>query len=110
MNDPDTLAAAQDDDHRESPDTTGAAAPTTAEPIRTPPHTAGTCRPSRPAPARSGALRHVLRRPVAAALLVCGLLHLPGDVSALPSQAPTALAPPPRRRAVPGARRAAGGP
>ncbi|MCX4625941.1 hypothetical protein [Streptomyces sp. NBC_01443] len=44
-------------------------------------------------PTRSGALRHVLRWPVAAALLVCGVLHLPGDLTALPSQAPTALPP-----------------
>ncbi|KJY45736.1 hypothetical protein VR46_13125 [Streptomyces sp. NRRL S-444] len=43
--------------------------------------------------AGSGALRHVLRRPVAAALLLCGVLHLPGDLTALPSQTPTALLP-----------------
>lgn len=43
--------------------------------------------------ARSGALRHVLRWPVVAALLVCGVLHLPSDVSALPSQPPIAFLP-----------------
>lgn len=43
-----------------------------------------------PAPARSGppVLRHVLRWPVAIALLVSGALHLPKDMAALPSAAP----------------------
>ncbi|MFE2548304.1 hypothetical protein ACFXGI_07100 [Streptomyces sp. NPDC059355] len=45
------------------------------------------------APAPSGPLRHRLRRPVAAALLVCGVLHLPGDVTALSSETPTAFLP-----------------
>ncbi|MFF3651575.1 hypothetical protein ACFYXV_23425 [Streptomyces sp. NPDC002181] len=44
------------------------------------------------APAPSGPLRHLLRWPVAAALLLCGALHLPSDVTALSSQTPTAIA------------------
>ncbi|GHE28155.1 hypothetical protein CP980_03390 [Streptomyces vinaceus] len=44
------------------------------------------------APAPSGPLRHLLRWPVAAALLLCGALHLPSDVTALSSQPPTAIA------------------
>ncbi|MFK0233936.1 hypothetical protein [Streptomyces vinaceus] len=44
------------------------------------------------APAPSGPLRHLLRWPVAAALLLCGALHLPSDVTALSSQPPTAVA------------------
>ncbi|MGW6411508.1 hypothetical protein ACWF95_30550 [Streptomyces vinaceus] len=43
------------------------------------------------APAPSGPLRHLLRWPVAAALLLCGALHLPSDVTALSSQPPTAI-------------------
>ncbi|MER7467953.1 hypothetical protein [Streptomyces sp. NPDC097981] len=45
------------------------------------------------APGRTGALRRTVRRPVVAALLVCGVLHLPGDVTALPSQTPLAFLP-----------------
>ncbi|MER6777963.1 MULTISPECIES: hypothetical protein [unclassified Streptomyces] len=45
------------------------------------------------APAPSGPLRHRLRWPVAAALLVCGVLHLPSDVTALSSRTPTAFLP-----------------
>ncbi|WP_030153951.1 hypothetical protein [Streptomyces sp. NRRL S-244] len=45
------------------------------------------------APAPSGPLRHLLRWPVAAALLVCGVLHLPSDVTALSSETPTAFLP-----------------
>ncbi|MFG2982065.1 hypothetical protein ACGFYQ_12540 [Streptomyces sp. NPDC048258] len=41
-----------------------------------------------PAGSRSPVLRHVLRRPVAIALLVSGALHLPKDLAALPSAAP----------------------
>ncbi|MFD7838640.1 hypothetical protein [Streptomyces sp. NPDC059761] len=44
-------------------------------------------------PAPSGPLRHLLRRPVAAALLVCGALHLPSDVTALSTETPTAFLP-----------------
>ncbi|MFD9301375.1 hypothetical protein ACFWCB_01535 [Streptomyces sp. NPDC060048] len=46
-----------------------------------------------PAPARSagGALRHVLRWPVVFALLLCGALHVPGDMAALPSGDPDGL-------------------
>ncbi|MFE2878984.1 hypothetical protein ACFXG6_04040 [Streptomyces roseus] len=44
------------------------------------------------APAPSGPLRHLLRWPVAAALLLCGALHLPSDVAALSSRTPTAIA------------------
>ncbi|MFJ9077442.1 hypothetical protein ACIRO3_19705 [Streptomyces sp. NPDC102278] len=40
-------------------------------------------RPEPRPPAPQGALRHVLRWPVAAALLLCGVLHLPGDPAAL---------------------------
>ncbi|MEU3777831.1 hypothetical protein AB0F11_32495 [Streptomyces sp. NPDC032472] len=36
---------------------------------------------------RTGALRRLLRRPVAAALLGCGVLHLPGDAPAPASAA-----------------------
>ncbi|MGW7108013.1 hypothetical protein ACWGHU_17820 [Streptomyces xanthophaeus] len=47
-----------------------------------------------PAPAAgSAALRHVLRWPVALALLVSGALHLPQDLSAPPSAAPAELLP-----------------
>ncbi|MFI1452810.1 hypothetical protein [Streptomyces roseus] len=42
--------------------------------------------------APAGPLRHPLRWPVAAALLLCGALHLPSDVTALSSQTPTAIA------------------
>ncbi|WP_405792182.1 hypothetical protein OG753_38410 [Streptomyces sp. NBC_00029] len=41
-----------------------------------------------PAASRVRALRHVLRWPVAAALLVSGALHLPNDLTALQSAAP----------------------
>ncbi|MFD4871381.1 hypothetical protein [Streptomyces sp. NPDC058412] len=44
-------------------------------------------------PAGSPALRHVLRWPVALALLVCGALHLPNDLTALPSAAPADFLP-----------------
>lgn len=46
-----------------------------------------------PPPARSasGALRHVLRWPVALALLLCGALHVPGDVAGLASGDPGGL-------------------
>ncbi|MET9573653.1 hypothetical protein ABZY34_31885 [Streptomyces virginiae] len=53
----------------------------------------------RPAPARAGeaartpALRHALRWPVAIALLVSGALHLPEDVMALPPARPLGLLP-----------------
>ncbi|MCX5010018.1 hypothetical protein OG765_03320 [Streptomyces sp. NBC_00555] len=48
-----------------------------------------------PEPARSGppVLRHVLRWPVAFALLVSGALHLPEDMAALPSAAPVGFLP-----------------
>ncbi|MFJ3838160.1 hypothetical protein ACIPY6_21890 [Streptomyces sp. NPDC090054] len=44
----------------------------------------------RPAPVRSpertqGPLRHLLRWPAAAALLLCGVVHLPGDLAARPA-------------------------
>ncbi|MFF4105006.1 hypothetical protein [Streptomyces sp. NPDC001903] len=45
------------------------------------------------APAPSGPLRHPLRWPVASALLACGVLHLPSDVTALSSATPTAFLP-----------------
>lgn len=44
-------------------------------------------------PARTTALRHVLRWPVAIALLVSGALHLPQDLMALPSASPLGLVP-----------------
>ncbi|MEV7447075.1 hypothetical protein AB0O22_39050 [Streptomyces sp. NPDC091204] len=43
--------------------------------------------------AGSAALRHVLRWPVALALLVTGALHLPNDLTALPSAAPADFLP-----------------
>ncbi|WP_158717808.1 hypothetical protein [Streptomyces sp. NRRL F-2664] len=53
--------------------------------------------PRRPAPAgqaaRTPALRHVLRRPAAVALLVSGALHLPQDLAALPPTSPRDLLP-----------------
>ncbi|MGW7460929.1 hypothetical protein [Streptomyces sp. NPDC054797] len=53
--------------------------------------------PRRTAPvaaaAGSAVLRHVLRWPVAIALLVSGALHLPKDLSALPSATPAHLLP-----------------
>ncbi|MFE9560476.1 hypothetical protein ACFYM0_05145 [Streptomyces sp. NPDC006487] len=50
-----------------------------------------------PTPARGparpgkGALRHILRWPVALALLLCGALHVPGDLAALASGDPGGL-------------------
>ncbi|MEJ8640432.1 hypothetical protein WKI68_01285 [Streptomyces sp. MS1.HAVA.3] len=44
-------------------------------------------------PAGSPVLRHVLRWPVAIALLVSGALHLPDDLAALPSAAPVVYLP-----------------
>ncbi|MFF4452347.1 hypothetical protein [Streptomyces goshikiensis] len=54
---------------------------------------AGPAVPARPAvapahPPGSRALRHVLRWPVAVALLFCGALHLPVDAAALPLMTP----------------------
>ncbi|MGW7454559.1 hypothetical protein [Streptomyces sp. NPDC054787] len=54
-----------------------------------PRHTA----PVAAAAAGSAVQRHVLRWPVAIALLVSGSLHLPKDLSALPSATPAALLP-----------------
>ncbi|MFD6182275.1 hypothetical protein [Streptomyces goshikiensis] len=56
-------------------------------------HPPGAAAPARPAvapahPLGSRALRHVLRWPVAAALLFCGALHLPADAAALPLMTP----------------------
>lgn len=45
----------------------------------------GTARPGQ------GALRHILRWPVALALLLCGALHVPGDLAALASGDPGGL-------------------
>ncbi|GGQ13501.1 hypothetical protein GCM10010215_43010 [Streptomyces virginiae] len=60
------------------------------------PHAVRSRRPA-PAPAgdaaRTPALRHVLRWPVAIALLVSGALHLPQDLMALPSASPLGLLP-----------------
>ncbi|MEU6890376.1 hypothetical protein ABZ934_00980 [Streptomyces sp. NPDC046557] len=42
--------------------------------------------PARPPdPARGEVLHHVLRWPAAAALLLCGVMHLPGNLAALPA-------------------------
>ncbi|MFD5887428.1 hypothetical protein ACFWHQ_15835 [Streptomyces sp. NPDC060334] len=49
--------------------------------------------PRPPAPRAGGALRHVLRWPVAAALLLCGVLHLPGDPAALSVLGPVEVPP-----------------
>ncbi|MFE2525701.1 hypothetical protein ACFXEL_15830 [Streptomyces sp. NPDC059382] len=49
--------------------------------------------PRPPAPRAGGALRHVLRWPVAAALLLCGVLHLPGDPAALSALGPVDVPP-----------------
>ncbi|MFD4246935.1 hypothetical protein ACFWP3_35910 [Streptomyces sp. NPDC058525] len=53
-------------------------------------HTGPGSEPARPEPARSGppVLRHMLRWPVAIALLVTGVPHLPMDLAALSSAAP----------------------
>ncbi|MET9467143.1 hypothetical protein ABZY44_20530 [Streptomyces sp. NPDC006544] len=61
------------------------------------PHRPAPVRAPDPAPARpptrsaSGALRHVLRWPVALALLLCGALHVPGDVAGLAAGDPGGL-------------------
>lgn len=47
--------------------------------------------PARQAGPAKGALRHVLRWPVALALLLCGALHVPGDLAALSSGDPGGL-------------------
>ncbi|MCX5380641.1 hypothetical protein [Streptomyces sp. NBC_00091] len=68
-----------------APVAAAAAAPVVAAPLPA---------PAAPARARAhpgGALRHVLRWPTAAALLLCGVLHLPGDLAQPP--APDGLAP-----------------
>ncbi|MGW6685265.1 hypothetical protein [Streptomyces sp. NPDC054961] len=60
-------------------------------------HGPAAVRAQAPAPARpptrsaSGALRHVLRWPVALALLLCGALHVPGDVAGLGAGDPGGL-------------------
>ncbi|MEU9303583.1 hypothetical protein [Streptomyces sp. NPDC048269] len=56
-------------------------------------NTRGTGPEGRPAGSGSPALRHVLRWPVAVALLVSGALHLPKELAALPSAAPEDLLP-----------------
>ncbi|MGW0392662.1 hypothetical protein ACWDYJ_17530 [Streptomyces sp. NPDC003042] len=79
-----------------------AAAPTEAPPAAAPPpaeRTAPTpvrarvrapaARPVRP----QGAPHHLLRWPTAAALLLCGVLHLPEDLAALPAPTPGDLLP-----------------
>ncbi|MFE4257682.1 hypothetical protein [Streptomyces sp. NPDC056883] len=52
------------------------------------PSTTGARRPARPG---TGALRHILRWPVALALLLCGALHVPGDLAGLASGDPGGL-------------------
>lgn len=54
-------------------------------PVRTPAPVRAPAPSPAPPPTRyaSGALRHVLRWPVALALLLCGALHVPGDVAGL---------------------------
>ncbi|MCM1967885.1 hypothetical protein [Streptomyces sp. G1] len=73
--------------HRPAPQ---AQAPAQA-PARAPargPSTAESRRPARPG---TGALRHILRWPVALALLLCGALHVPGDLAGLVSGDPGGL-------------------
>ncbi|GGT25815.1 MULTISPECIES: hypothetical protein [Streptomyces] len=48
---------------------------------------------ARSASARDRRLRRVLRRPVAAVLLFCGVLHLPADPVAVPAAGPAVLLP-----------------
>ncbi|MDD9380777.1 hypothetical protein M8Z33_29825 [Streptomyces sp. ZAF1911] len=78
--------------------------PEQADPVRTPVHrpadkpqpqapargpsTTAAPRPARPG---TGALRHILRWPVALALLLCGALHVPGDLAGLASGDPDGL-------------------
>lgn len=49
--------------------------------------------PAAPRPAASPALRHVLRWPVALALLVSGALHLPADLTTLSTASPAGFLP-----------------
>ncbi|MCY0939618.1 hypothetical protein [Streptomyces sp. H34-S4] len=72
--------------------------PEPAERVRTAAHPPA---PQAPAPAQapargparswSGSLRHILRWPVALALLLCGALHVPGDLAGLTSGTPGGL-------------------
>ncbi|MFF1410470.1 hypothetical protein ACFVX6_11910 [Streptomyces sp. NPDC058289] len=62
-------------------------APQAQAPARGP--SASTAR--RPARPGTGALRHILRWPVALALLLCGALHVPGDLAGLASGDPGGL-------------------
>ncbi|MFD8888912.1 hypothetical protein [Streptomyces sp. NPDC059566] len=57
-------------------------------PYQEPPRRTAAVDPPAVSASRDGALRHVLRWPVAAALLVSGALHLPNDLTALQSAAP----------------------
>lgn len=47
----------------------------------------------RPSAPRRDVLSHVLRWPVAAALLLCGVMHLPGNLAALPAVDPVGYLP-----------------
>ncbi|CAM5580698.1 hypothetical protein [Streptomyces avidinii] len=57
-------------------------------PYQEPPRRTAAVDPPAAAPSRDRALRHVLRWPVAVALLVSGALHLPNDLTALQSAVP----------------------
>ncbi|MFD5149349.1 hypothetical protein [Streptomyces sp. NPDC058401] len=72
--------------------------PEQADPVRTRVHQpAAQAQAQAKAPARgparpgTGALRHILRWPVALALLLCGALHVPGDLAGLASGDPGGL-------------------
>ncbi|WP_328929356.1 hypothetical protein OG429_35520 [Streptomyces sp. NBC_00190] len=80
MTDPIPFAATDHEDRREIPGTTAPGAPGT-QPVRAGPEAV-------PAGSGSPVLRHVLRQPVAVALLVSGALHLPRDFAALSAAAP----------------------
>lgn len=81
MTDPIPFAATDHEDRREIPGTTAPGAPGT-QPVRAGPEAV-------PAGSGSPVLRHVLRQPVAVALLVSGALHLPRDFAALSAAAPS---------------------
>ncbi|MFJ6793409.1 hypothetical protein [Streptomyces sp. NPDC091268] len=69
-----------------------APAPGAPAPMRAPAPVPGRARPdSGPGARGSRALRHVLRWPVALALLACGALHLPGNLASVSAGDPGAL-------------------
>ncbi|MER5486736.1 hypothetical protein ABT024_26505 [Streptomyces sp. NPDC002812] len=66
-------------------------APQAQAPARAPARGPSTGESRRPARSGAGALRHILRWPVALALLLCGALHVPGDLAGLVSGDPGGL-------------------